>query len=186
MVMRAAFIIVFVIALSYAALRLLRRRNGADTSPGSSGFRPSIGFSRMDGMESLSLLLENKSDRHVWAEEIEISLSDLVAENQTSEAPLNGVQKIRQMVPPGDTLPISLAGAIYKAAGEPQRKHSSVLSSVLRYRIAEECLEMNLENYRIQMIGLTASGVQGVRQPVSRIQKSENPLPVHAKATKEK
>jgi hypothetical protein len=185
-VIRAAFLLICVIAVGYAALRLWRRRNGASASDGSDGFRPTIGFSRLDGMESLSLLLENKSRAHVWAEEIEIHLGNLVAENQSCEAPLHGILKIRQMIRVGDMLPISLAGAIYKAAGEPQRKHSSILSSVLRYRIGEECFEKNLENYRIQMIGLTASGVQRDRNAVPRIQKAEEPQPVHAMASKEK
>ena len=184
--MNAAYIIIFVIAFGYAALRLWQRRNGANSSRGNSGFRPSIGFSRLDRMESLSLLLENKSKAHVWAEEIEFSLSDLIADNQSSDPTLKGVQKICQMVPPGDSPPISLAGAIYKAAGEPQRKHSSVLSSVLRYRIEDQWFEKHLENYRIQMIGLLASGVQRVSKPVPGIQNTETPLPVHALSAKKK
>jgi hypothetical protein len=184
MITRVAFILIFIAALGYAALRAWQRRNGAKATDDGSGFRPRVGFTRLDGMESLSLLLANESQTHVWVEEIEIFLSGLVAENQTSEPTLHGIQKIRQMIPAGDMLPISLAGAIYKAAGEPQRKHSSVLSSVLRYRIGEEWLEKNLDNYRIQMIGLTASSVRLERKPVPRFQSHEKPEPDGVIATK--
>ncbi len=132
----------------------------------SSGFRPSIGFTRLDGMESLSLLLENESKKNIWVEEIEIFLTNLVAEKQTGVPSFREVHKIRQVVRSGDMLPISLSEVIYRAAGEPQRKHSSILSSLVRYRIDEQFLEKKLGNYRIQMIGLTASGVQRERKPV--------------------
>jgi len=186
MTLRAAFIVVSFVALAYAAWRVWRRGNASGGSDRKSSFHPHIGFTRLDGMESLSLLLPNESETNVWAEEIELFLSELVAENQSCEPTLNGIQKICQLIPPGDMLPISLAGAIYKAAGEPQRKHSSILSSVLRYRIGEEWFEKHLENYRIHMIGLTASSVHRERKPVPRIQHSEKPLPAPAMASKEK
>jgi hypothetical protein len=156
-------------ALSYAALRFWQQKKDAAETDIHHGFRPRIGFSRLDGMESLSLLLENRFHKYVWAEEIEISLADLVANNQTTEPTLRGTKKILQMVSPGDTLPISLAEAIYKAAGEPQRKHSSVLSSVLRYRVGDEWFEKQLDVYRIQMMGLTASDVRRDRRPSQQI-----------------
>ena len=52
-------------------------------------------------MASLSLLLANESDTYVWAEEIEIFLSGLSAEEQTAEPSCREIQKIRQMVAPG-------------------------------------------------------------------------------------
>jgi len=82
-------------------------------------------------------------------------------------------------------LPISLAGVIYKAAGEPQREHSSVLSSVIHYRIGEKWFESNLDNYKIQMIGLTASGLQRQRKAVqSSKQLSGESQPIQAMAAK--
>ncbi|HEY2646720.1 MAG TPA: hypothetical protein VGI34_07085 [Candidatus Acidoferrales bacterium] len=184
MIMGAVFILVLIVALGYAALRIRRRRNNTDSTDPNRGFRPSVGFTRLDGMESISLLLSNESDENVWAEEIEIFLNGLVAEDQTSEPSFHGIQKIRQMVPRGDMLPISLAGAIYKAAGEPQRRHDSVLSSVLRYRIGEALLEKNLQNYRIEMIGLTAASVRRERRPVPPFQRREKPEPVEAMVAK--
>lgn len=182
--MRAMLLLVFAIVLGYLLLRKWRWKNALDPADKSKGFRPSLGFTRLDGMESLSLLLKNGSKTHIWAEEIEIFLTDLVANDQTAEPSYNRIQKIRQMVAPGDMLPISLAEVIYKAAGEPQRKHSSVLSSVVRYRIGEKWLEKNLENYRIQMIGLTASGIHRERklvQPFQPQEKSNHPQAIAAK-----
>jgi hypothetical protein len=159
-------LLVLAVALVYFTLRAWRERDRTDSTDKSSGFRPRIGFTRLDGMASLSLLLINKSSENVWVEEVEIFLSGLIADQQTAEASGHEIQKIRQMVRPGDTLPISLAEVIYKAAGDPQRKYSCILSSVLHYRIDEEWSDKRLENYKIQMIGLTASGIQRARQPV--------------------
>ena len=150
-------------ALAYGTLRVWRKKKLAVGTNIHNGFRPGIGFTRLDGMASLSLLLENHFRKHIWAEEIEISLADLVADNQTAEPTLRGIQKIRQMVAPGDTLPISLVEVIYKAAGEPQRKHSSLLKPVLRYRVGEAWFEKQLEVCRIQMMGLTAVKVRRER-----------------------
>jgi hypothetical protein len=162
----ATLFIVFAIVLGYTVLRFWRRRNASVLADRSAGFRPTIGFTRLDGMASLSLLLANGSKRNIWAEEIEIFLSALTAEEQTALPSFHEIQKIRQMVTPGDTSPISLSEVIYKAAGDPQRKYSCVLSSVLRYRIGEERFEKKMENYRLQMLGLTASGIQRERKPV--------------------
>jgi len=156
------------LGLHHAALLAPEECSGSDGPE--RGFRPSIGFTRLDGMASLSLLLANGSKRNVWAEEIEIFLSRLSAEEQTAQPSFHEIQRIRQMIIPGDTSPISLSEAIYKAAGDPQRKYSCVLSSILRYRIGEERFEKKMENYRLQMLGLTASGIQRERQPVPPFQ----------------
>jgi hypothetical protein len=182
--MRATFLLVFAIALGYTALRIWRGRKVPDPMDKGGGFRPRIGFTRLDGMASLSLLLANGSKTNVWAEEIEIFLSGLSADEQTAKPSSHEIQKIRQIVSPRDTVPISLSEVIYKAAGDPQRKYSCVLSSVLRYRIGEERLEKKMENYRIQMIGLTASGVHRERKPVQPFQTQEKPQDVPAIATR--
>jgi hypothetical protein len=172
MIMGVMFAIVFAVAVCYLLLR--RERNGADPNDPSSGFSPQIGFTRLDGMASLSLLLINKSSESVWAEDVEIFLSGLTAEQQTAEASCREIQKIRQTVQPGDTLPISLAEVIYRAAGHPQRKYSCMLSPVLRYRVGQGWSDKRLENYKIRMIGLTADGVQ-------RARRSDVPLPISDK-----
>jgi hypothetical protein len=158
------------VALGYVALRVWRQKNAPDTKDKSKGFRPRIGFTRLDGMASLSLLLANKSRERVWVEEIEIFLSGLTADDQTAEPSCHEIHKIRQTVRPGDLLPISLAEVIYKAAGGPQRKYSFILSSILRYRIDEEWAEKAMETHKVRMIGLTASSIHRARQSVHAIQ----------------
>ncbi len=176
--------VAIVFASGYTALRIRRQKKDRLQNNIHHGFRPRIGFSRLDGMESLSLLLENGFHKHVWAEEIEIFLTDLVANNQTADPTLRGTKTIRQMVAPGDTLPISLAEVIYKAAGEPQRKHSSLLFSILRYRVGEECFEKELEACRIQMLGLTLSDVRRERKPSQKLPIPEKPKEVATIETK--
>jgi hypothetical protein len=160
-------ICLLVVAIAaYVAVRAWQRRNGADPDDKSSGFRPHIGFTRLDGMESLSLLLDNRSREFVWAEEIDVFLTELSADQQTATPTCHGIQKIRQIVRGGDMLPISLAQVIYNAAGDPQRKYTCVLSSILHYRIGDEWFEKNMENFRIRMAGLKASRIDRERKPV--------------------
>ncbi len=172
-ILRATFLLAFAIALGYSVLRFWHRRNVPDPMDRSAGFRPRIGFTQLDGMESLSLLLANGSEKHVWAEEIEIFLSSLSADEQTAKPTCHEIQKIRQLVRAGDMLPISLSEVIYKAAGDPQRSYFCVMSSLLRYRIGEEGFERKMENYRLQMIGLTASDIHRERKPVPPFQTQE-------------
>lgn len=147
------------VASSSAAAYFWRRKRDEDTPANRKRFRPVLGFTRLDGGESLSLLLTNDSSERVWVEEIELFLSALKADQQTSEASCHGIQKILQAVRSGDMLPVSLAQAIYNAAGSPQRRYSCLLSSVVRYRIGEESFEKTMDNYRIQMNGMKASRV---------------------------
>jgi hypothetical protein len=59
-----------------------------------------------------------------------------------------------------------------------------VLSSVLRYRIDEEQYEKKMENYRIHMVGLTASGIHRERKPVQPFQPRESSQDVPVLAEK--
>lgn len=164
---RVIFLLVIVALAVYAAVRMRRKSGAAEARDKRGNLRPGIGFTRLDGMQSLSLLLDNPSEMHVWVEEIEIFLSTLKAERQTAEASCHEILKIRQTVRRGDMLPVSLAEVIYKAAGDPQRRHSCVLSSLLRYRVGEEWFERKMDNFRIQMIGLKAADVHRERKPVA-------------------
>ena len=169
----AIFSILIATALGYAALRAWRQSVGQEATGQDDGFLPDIGFTQLDGMVSLSLLLDNESPEYVWVEEIEIFLSGLKAEDQATEPSFHGIQKIRQVVRPDDLLPISLCATIYKAAGEPQRKYFCVMSSVLRYRIGEEWFEKKLKDYRLRMMGLMATRIHRERNPVPPFQVQE-------------
>jgi hypothetical protein len=157
--------LIVAIALGYAGLLLWRQKYGESSADPRDRFRPRLGFTRLDGMESLSLLLANDSREPVWTEQIEIFLTGLKADQQTAEATCHEIQKIRQTVRGGDMLPISLAQVIYNAAGNPQRKYSCQLSSVLHYRIGDENFEKAMDSYRIEMIGLKASRISRDRKP---------------------
>lgn len=182
--MRATVSLVFVIVLGYSLWRFWKGRRGARRNDQSAGFRPHIGFTELDGMQALALLLENKSKRDAWAEEIEIFLSDLRAEEQTAKPTLHNIHKIRQIVPPDDLLPISLCEPIYKAAGDPQLRYSCVLSSVLRYRIGGRQFEKRMETYRVEMLGLTFSEMRKERKPAQSFS-PEGKSPDHSSDTPE-
>jgi len=165
MMIRAILLLLVGVASGSAAVFYWRRKKNEDPPASRNRFRPVLGFTRLDGGESLSLLLTNDSSERVWVEEIELFLSGLKADQQTSEPSCHGIQKILQAVRSGDMLPVSLAQAIYNAAGSPQRRYSCLLSSVVRYRIGEESFEKPMENYRIQMNGLKASRVHREGKP---------------------
>jgi hypothetical protein len=152
---RVFLLILLIGALAYLALRIWRRKRNFGTTDAGVDFRPSIGFTHLDGWASLALLLLNKSDSNVWAEEIEIVLTDLIANEQASEASCHEILKIHQNVRPLDVLPISLVGTIYKAAGKPQRRYSCILSSMVRYRVGEEWFERPMQPYKLEMVDLT-------------------------------
>lgn len=155
----SAVLAVAAAAILYAFSRAQKTRRGRKSADPAGDFRPCVGYTKLDGMASLSLLLRNQSSEYVWVEQVEILLTELKAEDQTAEATARGVQSVRQRVSPGDTIPISLARVIYNAAGDPQRKYSAVLSSNLRFRIGDAWMARTLESYKIRMMGLTAVGV---------------------------
>src|SRR5579872_4808024 len=72
--------------LAYLAVRLRRRGNTRGGISREVEFTPAIGFTRLDGGRSVAVLLENRSRERVWVEEVEIALTDLVADDQVSEA----------------------------------------------------------------------------------------------------
>ncbi len=151
----ASLVVVGIAALIYFAVRIWTHQSDGSLSGTGVDFRPSIGFTHMDGWASLALLMLNKSEWNVWAEEIEIALTNLIAYDQTSEASYREIQKIRQTVQPRDMLPISLMETIYRAAGKPQTKYSCVMSAVLRYRVGEKWVERPLQPYKLRLAGLT-------------------------------
>jgi hypothetical protein len=161
-------------ALLYFAFRLWNGRSDRANESGVD-FHPNIGFARQDGYKSIAVLLFNKSDVPVWTEEIEIVLTELVANQQAAAASCHEIHKIRQAVPARDMLPISLVEAIYNAAGRPQLRYSCVMSSLVRYRIGERWFEEPMKVYRLKMAGLTVSGVRQDRKAGHTFQLRQTP-----------
>jgi hypothetical protein len=151
-------------AVAYFAIRIRRGKSDPHVQVKEFDFRPSIGFARQDGWQSVALLLENEADVLVWTEEIEIALTDLVATRQASDPSCHEVLKVRQNVPPHDLLPMSLVETIYQAAGRPQRKYSCVLSSVVRYRVGEKWFEEPMRSYRLKMKGFKVANIRQERK----------------------
>lgn len=166
-------------AFVYVALRIRRSMSGRGKQRSDVDFRPSIGFARQDGFKSVALLLTNKSRTHVWTEEIEIALTELSANQQTSEATCHEIHKILQTVSPQDLLPISLVETIYTAAGRPQRKYSCVMSSMVRYRVGEKWFEEPMPAFRLRMIGLTVAGIRRERKAAYVFKTQDKPQDVY-------
>ena len=177
-------ILVFVLlvltgALVYFSLRIRRGKKHPAVQGKNFDFRPSIGFARQDGWKSVALLLENESDVHVWTEEIEFALNDLIANQQASEASCHEILKIHQTVSPNDMLPISLVETIYQAAGRPQRKYSCILSSIVRYRAGEKWFEEPMQTYRLKMIGLTVADIRREHKTVHQFKPRDQSQDLH-------
>ena len=149
--------LLFAGALGYFALRIWFRRKDNEAEDTRIDFRPSIGFTRLDGGAALALLLENRSDIKVWTEEIEILLTNLIANDQTCEATCHETHKVRQTIGPQDMVPVSVVETIYKAAGKPQRRYSCLMSSIVRYRAGDEWIEKAMPPYSLNMAGLTVA-----------------------------
>jgi hypothetical protein len=173
-------VLLLLAGLVYFALRIRRATARAGVKAREVDFCPSIGFTRLDGCQSVALLLENNSDERVWTEEIELALTDLVANDQASEASCHGIQKVHQNVRGHDMLPISLVEVIYETAGRPQRKYSCVLSSVVRYRVGEKWYEETMKTYRLRMIGLTVAGIRREKKNVPPLKPQEKIQALHA------
>jgi hypothetical protein len=107
-----------------------------------------------DGWVSLELLLINRSDTTVWVEDATVALSDLEANWQTAN-PGQARHRIRQNVGPLDMLRVSLAGAIYDAAGRPQDTYSCIVHTVVHYRLFDEWCKADVKSCRIEMAALT-------------------------------
>jgi hypothetical protein len=182
----ASLAVAGIAVLVYFAVRIWTHKSDGSANDTGVDFRPSIGFTHMDGWASLALLMVNKSERNVWAEEIEIVLTDLIADDQTSEATFRETQKIRQAVQPRDMLPVSLMETIYRAAGKPQTSYSCVMSAVVRYRVGEKWFERPLQPYKLKLAGLTVVSNHRERWTKSKFKPQEKQQDPHSVSTKSK
>jgi len=118
-------------------------------------FVPKLRITRRDDWVYLEIYLWNRSGWTVWVEEATVVLADLHADLQT-EVPTGQVNhKIRQNIVPGDALSVSLAAAIYDAAGRPQGQYSCLVLTDVSYRVLNEWRNAKLERYRVEMAAVT-------------------------------
>jgi hypothetical protein len=137
----------------------LWRKSQPGRDPASAGFSARLRVVHDEGWVSLELLLINRSDAAIWVEDATVALSDLVANWQTANPAGQAKHKILQNVGLLDTLRVSLAGAIYDAAGRPQDAYSCLVHTVVHYRFFDEWYRAELESCRIAMAALTVLNI---------------------------
>jgi hypothetical protein len=146
-------------------IRLLpwRQKNKAESKSAQIKFAPRLRIYREHGWVYLALLLVNRSSWTVWVEEATVVLADLDVIWQSAVATGQTTHKIRQNVPANDTLGVSLAEAIYDAAGRPQGPYSCLVLTDVRYRVFDEWCDAKLETCRVEMAAHTAVSLRIAR-----------------------
>src|SRR5690348_5963157 len=146
-------------------VRLLpwRQKNKSESKSTQIIFAPKLAIIRPNGWADAELQLVNRSNCSVWVEEALVTLADLDTVFQTV-VPAGGARhKILQNVGPNETLELSLALAIYDAAGRPQGPYSCLVLTNVRYRVFDEWCDVNLEKCRVEMQALTVLGLRSGR-----------------------
>jgi|ERR1700687_2689933 len=146
-------------------IRLLpwRQKNKAESKSAQIKFAPKLSITRDDGRVYLELLLVNRSSWRVWVEEATVVLNDLNTNWQTAIATGQARHEIHQYVGANDTLSVSLARAIYDAAGRPHGPYSCLVLTNVRYRVFDEWCDAKLETCRVDMAAFTVVGLRRAR-----------------------
>src|SRR5882724_5193811 len=159
-----------ILAVCGVILRYLRRRH-ADSPVIKINLRPTVRISSFDGWASLELHLSNRSGFTVWIEEAQLVLTDLDAHFQTGLATGQTAHKIRQAIPPNETLSMSITGSLYEAAGRPQGLYSFLVLGNVHYRIAEEdWAEACIYQHKIEMTALSVLSCRRIRQKEKKVE----------------
>jgi len=139
-------------------------------------FSPQLKINRYDGGGSLDLLLVNDANLTVWVEEARVVLTDLDATWQTAIPTCQAKHEIRQNVRANESLELSLAGAIYDAAGRAQGRYSCLIFVVVRCRVGEEWFNKALDTYKLEMTGLKARSLHRSRWYEKKLKPSGHPV----------
>ena len=126
-------------------------------------FAPRLAITREDGWVYLELQLVNRSSWRVWVEEACVVLADLDANLQTAASDGRSRHAIRQNVGPNETLSVSIAAAIYDAAGRPQGPYSCLVLTNVRYRIFDQWCNAKLETCFVEMATLSVFSLRSAR-----------------------
>jgi len=105
----------------------------------------------------------NNAGMTVWVEEAIVGLTHLDAIWQTSIPTGRARHEIRQNVRANESLELSLAGAIYDAAGRAQGRYSCLIFVVVRCHVGEEWFTKALDTYKLEMTGLKARSLHRSR-----------------------
>jgi hypothetical protein len=157
--------------------RLFRwwRKAGSESGHIEIRFDPQLKINRYEGGGSLDLLLVNDAEITVWVEEARIVLTDLDANWQTSIPTGQAKHEIRQNVRASESLELSLAGAIYDAAGRPQGTYSCLIFSDVRFRVGDDWFNKTLDTYKVEMTGLKARSLHRSRWHEKKARPSDRP-----------
>lgn len=158
-------------------IRLLpwRQENKAESRCAQIKFGPKLVIRREKGWGYLELLLVNRSHWTVWVEEATVVLANLNALGQFEVAPEQARHEIRQNVQADDTLSVSLAVAIYNAAGRPQGPYSCLVRTDVRYRVHDKWCSAQLETCHVEMAGLVPLRVHNARWYEKKIKQVNGP-----------
>jgi hypothetical protein len=158
--------------------RLFRlwRKTRAESEYVESSFASELRINREDGWVSLELLLVNDASMTVWVEEATVALTDLDANWQTSIPTGQARREIRQNVRASESLGLSLAGAIYEAAGRPQGRYSCLVYIEVHYRFDDEWFSKGLDIFRVEMGALTVHGLHRLRWYEKKARPNNHPV----------
>ena len=148
----------------WARLFPWQQKNRPGSTPPPVKFEPQLLITREDTWTYLVLQLGNRSNRTVWVEEASIVLADLDADMQTEVPTGQARNQILQNVGPNETLSVSLARAIYDAAGRPQGTYSCLALTNVRFRVFNEWRNAQLETCRVEMTALTVLRLHSARR----------------------
>jgi hypothetical protein len=140
-----------------------RRKERDETKAAQIKFQPRLEIVREDGWADLSLSLVNQSSFTVWIEHVNIALADLNAKHQTSTPIEHFKQQILQYVGAKETLCVSVANAVYDAAGRPQGPYTSLLLANVRYSVFDEWCDIRAATCRIKMAAINVTDLHGAR-----------------------
>ena len=139
------------------------RKIRTETGPAAINCALELSINRANGRVSLELFLANHVARTVWVEEAKVVLTGLDTSWQTSIPPGQAKREIRQHVRAHESLELSVAQAIYDAAGKPQGSYSCLICIDVRYRVGEQWFHKALDTFKVQMAGLKPRGLRRLR-----------------------
>jgi len=140
-----------------------RRKGRAETKSAQIKFLPQLQIARENGWANLSLSLVNQSSFMVWIEHVSIDLADVNAKLQTATPTGSITQQILQYVGAKETLNVSLANAVYDAAGRPQGPYTCLLQAKVRYSVFDEWCDAPAATCRIAMAAINAIDLHSAR-----------------------
>jgi len=161
-----------------------RQKNNAESKSAQIKFAPNLTITRQDGWKYLELQLVNRSSQMVWVEEASIVLADLEAILQAEVPTGHARHQILQNVRANETLRVSLASAVYDAAGRPQARYSCLVRTNVRYRVLNEWCNAKLGTFHVEMAALSVCGLHSARWYDEKIKQTSGSIALTPKEHK--